>query len=236
MNDPFTPMQVSSSDRVNFDAGLRTHMQQVFSMMGGGLAVTGLIAYLMANTPLIAIMASPLRWLVVLAPLGIAMYMSFRLQTMRLGTLHALFWTFCTLMGMSMATIFMVYTNESIARTFFITAGMFGAMSLWGYTTKRDLTGMGSFLMMGLFGLIIAGLVNMFLMSPMVQWVASIIGVIIFTGLTAFDTQRIKQNYAESWGAEANQRLAVMGALQLYLDFINMFMYLLRFMGAGRRD
>ncbi len=236
MNDPFFPSSVSSADRVSFDAGLRTHMQRVFNYMTGGLGVTGLVAYIFANTPLMAIMMSPLKWLVILAPLGIAMYMGMRLQTARMGTLQAMFWAFCVLMGMSMASIFLIYTGASIANTFFITAATFGTMSLWGYVTKRDLTAMGSFLVMGLFGIIIASLVNMFLMSPMLHWVTSVIGVLIFTGLTAFDTQWIKQNYAESWGADANERLAIMGALQLYLDFINMFVHLLQFMGVSRRD
>jgi FtsH-binding integral membrane protein len=236
MDNRFLPSSVSSADGVAFDAGLRAHMQRIFATMGGGLAVTGLVAYIVAHTALITIVMSPLRWLIVLAPLGIAMFMNFRLHTAKISTLQAMFWAFCVLMGMSMASLFVIYTGDSIARTFFITAATFGTMSLWGYTTKRDLTGMGSFMMMGIIGLIIAGLVNLFLMSPMLYWVTSVAGVLIFTGLTAFDAQRIKQNYAESWGADTNERLAIMGSLQLYLDFINMFVYLLQLTGAVRRD
>jgi FtsH-binding integral membrane protein len=151
-----------------------------------------------------------------------------------LGQVKAIFWGFCATMGLSLATVFLVYSQASIARAFFITGADFAAMSLYGYTTKRDLTAMGAFMMMGLLGLIIASVVNIFLHSTPLQWVVSVVSVIIFTGLTAFDVQRIKQSYAEGWGTEANDKLAISGALSLYLDFINLFMSILRLTGSSR--
>ena len=237
MDNRYIPTGIAGIDRASFDAGLRSHMQRVFNLMGVGLAVTGLIAYLVAHSALmVTLTTSPLRWVVALAPLGIAMYMGFRMQRMSAASLQATFWGFCVAMGLSMASIFVVYTGDSIAKTFFITAGMFGATSLWGYTTKRDLSAMGSFFGMAVWGLIIAGVVNMFLMSPMLHWVTSVVGVVLFTGLTAFDMQRIKESYAESAGTEANSKLAVFGALMLYMDFVNMFVYLLQLTGALQRD
>lgn len=235
MNDPFFRSGVAGLDRVTFDVGLRAHMQRVYAYMGGGLALTGLLAWIVANTALAGIIfGTPLKWLVMLAPLGFVMFMSFKMETISVGTLRALFWAFCATMGLSMASIFMVFTGESVARVFLITSCTFGAMSLYGYTTKRDLTSMGSFMLMGVFGLMIASLVNIFMMSPMLQWVMSVAGVAIFTGLAAWDTQRIKQSYAEHYGAEANEKLAVFGALSLYMDFINAFQYLLQLMGDRR--
>jgi FtsH-binding integral membrane protein len=169
-----------------------------------------------------------------LAPLGFVMLMNFRMQTISLSGLKTLFWLFCATMGLSMGAIFLVYTNASIARAFFVTAATFGTMALWGYTTKKDLTGFGSFLLMGVLGLMIASVVNIFMMSSMLQWMVSIAGVAIFTGLTAWDTQRIKQSYAESYGAEANDKMAVFGALSLYLNFINAFQFILSLTGDRR--
>jgi len=210
-------------------------MQRVFGYMSGGLAITGLLAWIVANTALAGIIfGSPLRWVVMLAPLGFVMVMNFRMQTISLSGLKTLFWLFCATMGLSMGAIFLVYTNASIARAFFITAATFGSMALWGYTTKKDLTGFGSFLLMGMLGLMIASIVNIFMMSSMLQWVVSIAGVGIFTGLTAWDTQRIKQSYAESYGAEANDKMAVFGALSLYLNFINAFQFILSLTGDRR--
>lgn len=235
MNDPFFRSGVAGLDRVTFDVGLRAHMQRVYAYMGGGLALTGLLAWVVANTALAGIIfGTPLKWVVMLAPLAFVMFMSFRMETISTGTLRALFWAFCATMGLSMASIFLVFTGESVARVFLITACTFGAMSLYGYTTKRDLTSMGAFFMMGVFGLMIASLVNIFMMSPMLQWVMSVAGVAIFTGLAAWDTQRIKQTYAEYYGAEANEKLAIFGALSLYMDFINAFQYLLQLMGNRR--
>ena len=236
MDENFNAAGISTAATTSFDAGLRTHMQSVFNYMGGGLALTGLLAWLVANTALASlIFGTPLRWLVMLAPLGFVMFMQIKMQTMSVGTLRTLFWSFCASMGLSMGAIFLVFTNESIARAFFITAATFGTMSLWGYTTKRDLTGFGSFLMMGVMGLMIASIVNLFLNSNMMHWISSVIGVCIFTGLTAFDTQRIKETYSASYGREANDKLAVFGALSLYMDFINAFQFLLQLTGS-RRD
>ncbi|MDE2028935.1 MAG: Bax inhibitor-1/YccA family protein [Alphaproteobacteria bacterium] len=242
MTDPFFRSGSSSGgvaglDRVTFDAGLRTHMQRVFGYMGGGLAITGLLAWVVANTVLAQIIfGSPLRWVVMLAPLAFIFVMNFRMNTISLSGLKTMFWLFCGTMGLSMGAIFLVFTGASIARAFFITAATFGAMALWGYTTKRNLASMGAFLMMGLFGLMIAMIVNIFMMSSMLQWMVSIAGVAIFTGLTAWDVQRIKQTYSESYGAEANDKLAVFNALSLYLNFINAFQFMLELTGQVRRS
>ncbi len=236
MDENFNAAGISTSSAASYDVGLRTHMQSVYNYMAGGLVLTGLLAWVVANTGLAGlIFGTPLKWLVMLAPLGFVMFMQFKFQTISVGTLRTLFWAFCATMGLSMGAIFLVFTNASIARAFFITAATFGTMSLWGYTTKRDLTGFGSFLMMGVIGLMIAGLVNIFLASSMLHWVSSIIGVFIFTGLTAYDTQRIKQTFNDSWGRESNDKLAVFGALSLYMDFINAFQFLLQLTGQ-RRD
>lgn len=233
MNENFFPSGYARADQAGFDAGLRLHMQRVFNYMGAGLGLTGLVAYAVAHSGLLAtLLFSPLRFLVILAPIGIAMFMSFRMMSASASTLRTAFGLFCISMGVSMASIFAVYTGESIARVFFITAATFGASALWGYTTRSDLTGMGSALRMAVFGLIIAGLVNMFMMSPMVYWVSSVVSVLVFTGLTAYDAQKIKELYQEAWGSEANDKLAIAGALTLYMDFINMFISLLRLMGT----
>lgn len=236
MTDPLSRSGIAGLDRVTFDAGLRAHMQRVFGYMSGGLVMTGILAWLASQPPLAqALFGSPLRWLVMLAPMGFVMAMSFRMQTVSIGALKTMFWLFCATMGLSMGAIFLTYNEASIARAFFITGATFGGMSLWGYTTKRDLTSMGAFMTMGILGLMIASLVNIFLMSSMLQWVVSVASVAIFTGLTAWDVQNIKQTYSEGYGSEANDKLAVFGALRLYLDFINLFISLLRLTG-DRRD
>ena len=218
-----------------FDAGLRAHMLRVYNYMASGLALTGIVAYGAAFSGLYAqIAATPLIWVVMLAPLGFIFFLSFKIQTMRASTAQTLFWAFAGIMGLSMAFIFLAFTGASIARVFFITAGTFAAMSLWGYTTKRDLSGMGSFLFMGLIGIILASIVNMFIGSSALQFAVSVIGVIIFVGLTAYDTQKIKNEYAEWHDSETSAKLAIMGALRLYLDFINLFMLLLHFFGDRR--
>jgi FtsH-binding integral membrane protein len=211
-------------------------MVRVYNHMTAGLVVTGVTAFLTASSPamLQAIFGSPLRILVMLAPLAFVLVMSFGIQRLSLGALVATFYGFSVAMGLSLSTIFLVYTGASIAQVFFISASMFLGMSLYGYTTKADLTSWGSFLMMGLFGIIIAGLVNIFVHSPGLSFAISALGVLIFTGLTAYDTQNIKENFSESWGYESNGKLAVMGALRLYLDFINLFLSLLRLMGNRR--
>lgn len=235
MDENFNAAGISTVSGGSYDVALRTHMQRVYNYMGGGLVLTGALAWLVANTALAGIIfGTPLRWLVILAPLGFVMFMSMRMQSLSASTLRTLFWSFCATMGLSMGALFLVFTGGSIARAFFITAATFGTMSLYGYTTKRDLTAFGSFFMMGVIGLIIASVVNLFLVSPMLMWVSSVLGVVIFTGLAAWDTQRIKETFNAAWGSEANDKLAVFGALSLYMDFINAFQYLLQLTGQRR--
>ncbi len=219
------------------DEGLRSYMLRVYNYMGIGLVVTGTVAYFFnqwamssqANAELVY--GSPLMWVLALAPLAFVLVLSFGINRLSASTAQLLFWVFTAVMGLSMSSIFTVYTDASIAKVFFISAATFGAMSLYGYTTKRDLTGMGNFLMMGLIGLIIAMVVNIFMQSSMLEFAISAVGVLIFVGLTAYDTQKVKESYDEGYGAEVLQKTAVMGALSLYLDFINLFMMLLRLFG-----
>ncbi|ERU22960.1 Bax inhibitor-1/YccA family protein [Brucella abortus] len=219
------------------DQGLRSYMLGVYNMMAIGLAVTGLAAFgtavLAQSNPAFQqlLFASPLRWVIMLAPLAAVFFLSFRIQSLSVGTAQAIFWGYAALVGLSLSSVFIVFTGQSIVRTFFVTAASFGALSLYGYTTKRNLSAMGSFLMMGLFGLILASVVNIFLGSTALQFAISVIGVLIFAGLTAYDTQEIKEMYYEGDAADTQGRKIVMGALRLYLDFINMFMFLLQFMG-----
>jgi hypothetical protein len=226
------------------DEGLRAHMIRVYNYMLMGLALTGVFALGTFNLAFQGtagsyqltalgqtLFGSPLMWLIVLAPLGMVLFLSFRIQKMSVGAAQMTFWVFAALMGVSLATIFAAYTATSITQVFFITAATFGAMSLWGYTTKRDLTGMGSFLFMGLIGIIIAMLVNIFLQSSALQFAVSVIGVLIFTGLTAYDTQKIKEMYYVGDDGTVAGRKAIMGALSLYLDFINLFLMMLRLFG-----
>lgn len=231
-------------DKATFDAGLRAHMLRVYNLMALGLVVSAIVSMGVAHIEALQQLfystdslgrvtgMSPLGWLAVLAPLPFAWF-GFRL-TYSLPTLTFNFFAFATLMGISLASIVMGYTSMSVARVFFITAGTFGATSLYGYTTKRDLTKIGSFLIMGVFGLIIASIVNMFLPSSPLYMAISVIGVLVFVGLTAYDTQKIKESYAAQWGAEGNAKLAVQGALELYLDFINLFVMLMRLIGDRR--
>ncbi|PCJ56644.1 MAG: hypothetical protein COA65_10225 [Rhodospirillaceae bacterium] len=218
------------------DEGLRRHMLRVYNYMAGGLLLTGVIAFAVASTPAFfdAIFGTPLMWVVMLAPLGFVLALSFGIHRFQYGTAQILFWSFAGVMGMSLASIFVIYTGESIARVFFISAGTFAAMSLYGYTTKRDLTGLGSFLFMGLIGIIIASVVNMFVQSSMMSFIISVIGVLIFVGLTAYDTQKIKRAYNEADASELAGKKALMGALSLYLDFINLFLMMLRLFGDRR--
>jgi len=231
-----SPKTAASIPQVGIDVGLRNYMLRVYNYMAGGLAITGVVAYLAAASGFYAQIAhTPFIWVVIFAPLGVVLLLSYRLQKMSLGAAQATFWGFAALMGLSLSYIFLVYTGASIAQVFFITAATFLAMSLWGYTTKSDLSKFGSFLMMGLIGIIIASLVNIFFASPAVQFAISIIGVVVFTGLTAWDTQRIKEMYWEGDGGEIAGKKAIMGALALYLDFINLFVMLMQLMG-NRRD
>jgi FtsH-binding integral membrane protein len=240
MAEPFTrPYSTARwASQAEFDEGLRQHMLQVYNYMALGLALTGIVAYVVGTTPALymPIFGSPLKWVVMLAPLAFVFFFSFRIQSMSTSTAQLTFWAFCAVMGLSMAAIFLVFTQASIARVFFITAGMFGAASLYGYTTKADLTKFGSFLFMGLIGIIIASLVNLFIGSSAIQFAVSVIGVIVFTGLAAYDTQMIKETYAENAGVEANSKLAVFGALSLYLSFINLFQMLLQLFGVAREE
>ena len=227
------PTATYANDQVT-DAGLQAFMRGVYNTMGVGLAVTGAVAFGTANFPPLynAIFGTPLAWVVMLAPLAF-IFLGFtpaRVARMEPAKLRMVFFLFAALMGLSMAAIFQVFTGESIARVFFVTAGTFAATSLYGYTTKKDLTSMGGFLFMGLIGIVLASLVNLFLGSEMVQFVVSVLGVVIFTGLTAWDTQRLKETYAYG-GGDANDKLATMGALSLYLNFINLFQSLLSLMG-----
>lgn len=226
------------------DEGLRAYMLKVYNLMALGLAITGLAAWgafqlAVSDGQLTAfgqlIYASAFRWVVIFAPLALVFFMSFRIQTLSVAAAQATFWVYAALVGLSLSTIFLVYTGESIVRTFFITAASFGALSLWGYTTKRDLSGMGSFLFMGLIGLVLASIVNIFLGSSALQFAISAIGVLVFAGLTAYDTQNIKEMYWEGDDTLVAGRKAIMGALRLYLDFINLFMFLLQFMGNNRQ-
>ena len=224
------------------DAGLRSYMLSVYNYMASGVLLTGIVALLFAPYAQDVLISangrglSGLGWIVTLAPLAFVMVMSFGINRLSTGALQALFWAFAAVMGLSMASIFLVFTGASVARVFFITAAMFGAASLYGYTTKADLTKMGSFLFMGLIGIIIASLVNLFIGSSAIQFAVSVIGVIVFTGLAAYDTQMIKETYAENAGVEANTKLAVFGALSLYLSFINLFQMLLQLFGVARDE
>jgi len=242
----------SSASEAIIDEGLRAYMLKVYNYMASGVLLTGILSVLFFNisggyniqvssagisglSPTgYAIYASPLKWLVMLAPLGVVLYMSFGITKMSAAKAQTTFWVFAGLMGISLSSIFIQYTGDSIARVFFITSGTFGAMSIYGYTTKRDLTKLGSFLMMGLFGIIIASVVNIFMKSTMMYFVISILGVLIFVGLTAYDTQKIKNMYMASDSSELMGKKAVMGALTLYLDFINLFIMLLRLFGQRR--
>ena len=221
------------ADRVTFDAGLRKHMLSIYNYMASGVLLTGIVALLTARSGLALTFASgPLMWLVALSPLAIVFAMSFGANRFSTGTLQIMFWSFAVLMGLSLSTIFLVYTGSSIAATFFATAGAFAGLSLFGYTTKKDLSGMGTFLVMGVIGLIIAMVINMFLQSSGLALAISFIGVLIFAGLTAYDTQRLKREYMTVQGTQWAGKAVILGALSLYLDFINMFLFLLRFMGS----
>jgi FtsH-binding integral membrane protein len=226
----------SADAQVGIDVGLRDYMLRVYNYMASGLALTGIVAYVAAASGFYASIAhTPVIWLVMLAPLGLVMLMSFGINKMTFSTLQLVFWIYAGLMGLSMAMIFLVFTGTSIARVFFITAGTFAGMSLYGYTTRRDLSQFGSFLFMGLIGIIIASLVNIFLVSSALQFAISVIGVLVFTGLTAYDTQQIKEMYYAADDREIAGKKSIMGALRLYLDFINLFMMLMQLLGT-RRD
>ncbi len=242
-------VKAATQTTVVMDEGLRAYMLKVYNYMATGVLLTGIVALISFNISVVTdasgaivsftefgntLFFSGFKWLVMLAPLGIVFYMSFGINKMSSSKAQTVFWIFAALMGLSLSWILLVYTGKSVARVFFITSATFGAMSLYGYTTKRDLTKLGSFLMMGLIGIIIASLINIFMKSSMMDFVISILGVLIFVGLTAYDTQKIKNMYVESDSGELIGKKAVMGALTLYLDFINLFIMLLRLFGQRR--
>ena len=242
-------VKAATRTTVVMDEGLRAYMLKVYNYMATGILLTGIIALISFKISVVTdasgviisftefgntLFFSGFKWLVMLAPLGIVFYMSFGINKMSSSKAQTVFWIFAALMGLSLSWILLVYTGKSVARVFFITSATFGAMSIYGYTTKRDLTRLGSFLMMGLIGIIIASLINIFMKSSMMYFVISILGVLIFVGLTAYDTQKIKNMYLASDSGELMGKKAVMGALTLYLDFINLFIMLLRLFGQRR--
>ena len=230
--DPAISVGVPSATR---DAGLRSYMLKVYNYMASGVLLTGIVALLFANSGMAAqVMATPLKWLIILAPLGFVFAMSFGVNRMSTATLQTLFWGFAVAMGLSMSTIFLVYTGTSIAQTFFAVSAAFLGLSLYGYTTKKDLSGFGTFLIMGVVGLLVAMVINIFLQSTAMAFAISAIGVLLFAGLTVYDTQKIKSMYAHIAGTDMMGKAAIMSALTLYLDFINMFQFLLMFMGDRR--
>lgn len=245
--NPFNRQATAAqSEAVAFDAGLRGWMLKVYNYMTSALILTGVVAYFASGSQAFlnlmftqgangASSMSIFGWVIMLAPLGMALYLGARLHHMSVAKAQTLFWVYAGVMGLSLSFIFLAYTGESIARTFFITAATFGSMSLVGYTTKRDLTAFGSFLMMGVIGIIIASLVNLFVQSSMMSLIVSVVAVLVFTGLIAYDTQKLKEMYySVGRSAEVAQKTAIMGALTLYLDFINLFVHLLRLIGDRR--
>jgi uncharacterized protein len=246
--------RVATADAAAVDAGLRAYMLRVYNWMASGLVLTGIVAYLIATVPELqalfwqvgrnaagyrVVAPTILGWAAILSPLAFVLVLSFGISRLSTRATQGLFWLFSAVMGASLSNIFLVYTGASVARVFFITAAMFAAVSLYGYTTKADLTRMGSFMMMGLIGIIIAGIVNMFIGSTALQFAISVIGVVVFVGLTAWDTQRIKADYIEHAYAEGTDlagKRSVMDALALYLNFINLFQLLMQFMGVRQQD
>jgi FtsH-binding integral membrane protein len=221
---------------INIDAGLRKHMSKVYGLMAIAMVITGLVAFAVGTSQsmLQIIFGTPLKWVVMFAPLGVVFLFAAKMNSMRYETAQFVFWVFSALVGLSISYIFAVYTGMSIAQTFFTTAVAFAGLSLYGYTTKRSLSGLGNFLFMGVIGLIVASVLNIFIASSAMQFAISILGVLIFAGLTAYDTQKIKNTYLQlrsSGGEEAAAKSGIMGALSLYLNFLNMFMFLLSLMG-----
>ena len=233
------------ADQATFDVGLRAHMLRVYNYMASGLALSGIVAFALFSSAELAglffqvqagrvVGLNVLGWVAIFAPLGLLLLTSFRAAKMSVGAVQAVYWAVTALMGVSLSLLLFRYTGASVARTVFVTAAAFGALSLYGYTTKRDLTAFGKFLFMGVIGLILAGLVNMIWPSGTMSFIISAAGVLIFSGLIAYDTQKIKEQYAEAWGTEVAQKIAIFGALSLYLDFVNLFQFLMAFMGQDR--
>ncbi len=234
------------ADQATFDAGLRAHMIRVYNYMASGLALSGIVAFALFSSSDLAglffqvapgnrvIGLNILGWVAIFAPFGLLLLMGFRAAQMSVGGIQAIYWAVTALMGISLSLLLFRYTGASVARTFFVTAASFGALSLYGYTTKKDLSAFGKFLFMGLIGLILAGLVNMFFPSGTMSFIISAAGVLIFSGLIAYDTQKIKEQYADAWGSQTAEKVAIFGALSLYLDFVNLFQFLMAFMGQSR--
>ena len=237
------------ADQAAFDVGLRAHMVRVYNYMASGLALSGIVAFAVYTVPAlrdlfmvtitrgdnaIPVNLTGLGWIAIFAPLGLLLLTSFRGASMSVTSVQAVYWAVTALMGVSLSLLLFRYTGASVARTFFVTAAAFGALSLYGYTTKRDLTAMGKFLFMGVIGLILAGLVNMIWPSGTMSFIISAAGVLIFSGLIAYDTQKIKEQYAEAWGTDTAEKVAIFGALSLYLDFVNLFQFLMMFLGQER--
>jgi len=243
-NDRRMAVGTSQVEVGRIDEGLRSYMLRVYNYMTTGLAMTGLTAWLVANTALAnlfyqvgpsgGVQPTILAWIAMFAPLGFVFFLSARIHRMSVSTAQMTFWAFAVVMGMSLSHILLTFTGVSVARVFFITAATFAGMSLYGYTTKRDLSGLGSFLFMGLIGIIIASVVNIFLQSAMMHWIISIVGVGVFVGLTAYDTQSIKESYYAGDDGETTGRKAILGALRLYLDFINLFVMLIQLLGERK--
>ena len=239
-----------AADQAAFDVGLRQHMVRVYNYMASGLALSGIVAFALFTVPALqslfftmgmtrggAVVPTGLNilgWIAIFAPLGLLLLVSFRAAQMSLTSVQAVYWAVTALMGVSLSLLLFRYTGASVARTFFVTAAAFGALSLYGYTTKRDLTAMGKFLFMGLIGLLLAGLVNMIWPSGTMTFIISAVGVLIFSGLIAYDTQKIKEQYADAWDSGSAEKIAVFGALSLYLDFVNLFQFLMSFLGQER--
>ena len=233
------------ADQATFDAGLRAHMIRVYNYMASGLALSGIVAFGLFSSPDLAGMFFQLQagrlvglnmlgWIAIFAPLGLLLLVSFRAAKMSVGSIQAVYWAVTALMGVSMSVLLFTYTGASVARTFFVTAAAFGALSLYGYTTKKDLSAIGKFLFMGVVGLILASIINMIWPSGTMTFVISAAGVLIFSGLIAYDTQRIKDQYSEAYGTDTQEKVAIFGALSLYLDFVNLFQFLMMFLGQER--
>ena len=245
-NQNFNTFNRAGTTDLAFDAGLRAHMIRVYNYMASGLALSGIVAFALFSSSEIASLffelapgnrvvgLNMLGWIAIFAPLGLLLLVGFRAQQMSVTGVQAVYWSVTALMGVSLSLLLFRYTGASVARTFFVTAASFGALSLYGYATKRDLTAMGKFLFMGLIGLVLASLVNMFFPSGTMSFIISAAGVLIFSGLIAYDTQKIKEQYAEAWGRDVAEKVAIFGALSLYLDFVNLFQFLMSFMGQSR--
>src|SRR6185436_8081508 len=234
------------ADQAAFDVGLRAHLVRVYNYMASGLALSGIVAFgLFSSAELASLFfqvapggrvvgLNMLGWIAIFAPLGLLLLVGFRAAQMSVTAVQAVYWAVTALMGVSLSLVLFRYTGASVARTFFVTAAAFGALSLYGYTTKRDLTAMGKFLFMGLIGLLLAGLVNMIWPSGTMTFIISAVGVLIFSGLVAYATQKIKEQYADAWDSGSAEKMAVFGALSLYLDFVNLFQFLMSFLGQER--